>query len=76
MCIEKNGGGLGVRNLTKMNQDVINIKFGGGGGDGGWNIGDIRGGHGTDLWKKIRKYWITFHHNTAFSLGNGRSLHF
>ena len=89
----KNGGGLGVRNLTKMNQAllckwswqfanerdplwrlVMNIKFRE--VVGGWNTCDIRGGYGSSLWKKIRKDWITFHHNVAFSSGYGRRLCF
>ena len=33
---------------------------------GGWNIGDIRGGYGTGLWKDIRKGWRTLSQNVVF----------
>ena len=42
----------------------------------GWNLGDIRGSYDTSLWKDIRKYWLTFSQNVAFSLGDNRKLSF
>ena len=43
---------------------------------GVWNIGDIRDGYGTGLWKGIRKDWHTFSQNVVFSLGDSRRLCF
>ena len=37
---------------------------------------NIIGGYGTELWKDIRKEWLTFSQNTTFSLGNERRLGF
>ena len=43
---------------------------------GGWNIGDIRGGYGTGLWKDIRENRYTLSQVAVFSLGDGRRLRF
>ena len=41
-----------------------------------WNIGDIRGGYGTGLWKDIRKGWHTLSQNAVFFLVDDRRLRF
>ena len=43
---------------------------------GGWHTHDRRGGHGTSLWKEIRKEWPSFFQNAIFSLGDGRWINF
>ena len=43
---------------------------------GGWSSGDIKGGFGVGLWKKIRKEWTHLFQNTYFALGNGSRISF
>lgn len=49
---------------------VISWKFGE--NFGVWCSGDLRGGFGMDLWKEIRKKWVTPHSSACLGVGGNR----